>query len=177
MEKGIIYFFIRGRVGIDEPSSIDDIRRSYIILRPLAKDAKLGEGTIDDAGNSRLIAIPKKVLPLSGKDRWIAFVEKSHTSFKTLKDEFLSASDYTTKTAGVRHTPAATPVAEGIYAITSTGRKSHLAYMVTLPDDLGEVQKEIGLKKKGSFIISTRNPQYEPPKGTSLPRAPEYPKE
>ncbi|KAI2775940.1 hypothetical protein F4815DRAFT_372309 [Daldinia loculata] len=177
LEKGIIYFFIRGRVGIDEPSSIDDIRRSYIILRPLAKDAKLGEGTIDDAGNSRLIAIPKKVLPLSGKDRWIAFVEKSHTSFKTLKDEFLSASDYTTKTVGVRHTPAATPVAEGIYAITSTGRNSHLAYMVTLPDDLGEVQKEIGLKKKGSFIISTRNPQYEPPKGISLPRAPEYPKE
>ncbi|KAI1653821.1 hypothetical protein F4813DRAFT_382971 [Daldinia decipiens] len=177
LEKGIVYFFIRGRVGIDEPSSIGDIRRSYIILRPLAKDAKLGEGTIDDAGNSRLIAIPKKVLPLSGKDRWIAFVEKSHTSFETLKDEFISASDYNTKTAGVRHTPAATPVAEGIYAITSTGRESHLAYMVTLPDDLGEVQKEIGLMEKGSFIISTRNPQYEPPKGTALPRASEYSKE
>ncbi|KAF3058415.1 hypothetical protein GL218_05186 [Daldinia childiae] len=177
LEKGIIYFFIRGRVGIDEPSSIDDIRHSYIILRPLAKDAKLGEGTVDDAGNSRLIAIPKKILPLSGKDRWIAFVEKSHTSFKTLKDEFISASDYTTKTVGVRHTPAATPVAEGIYAITSTGRESHLAYMITLPDDLGEVQKKIGLKEKGSFIISTRNPQYEPPKGTALPQAPKYPKD
>ncbi|OTB10212.1 hypothetical protein K445DRAFT_323255 [Daldinia sp. EC12] len=176
LEKGIIYFFIRGRVGIDEPSSINDIRRSYIVLRPLAKDAKLGEGTIDDAGNSRLIAIPKKVLPVSGKDRWIAFVEKSQASFKTLKDEFISASDYKTKTAGVRHTPAATPVAEGIYAITSTGRESHLAYMVTLPENLGEVQKEIGLKEKGSFIISTRNPQYEPPKGTALPQAPEYPK-
>ncbi|KAI1808783.1 hypothetical protein F4811DRAFT_308 [Daldinia bambusicola] len=177
LEKGIIYFFIRGRVGIDEPSSISDIRRSYIVLRPLAKDAKLGNGTIDDAGNSRLIAIPKKVLPVSGKDRWIAFVEKSHASFKTLKDEFISASDYTTKTAGVRHTPAATPVAEGIYAITSTGRESHLAYMVTLPENLGEVQKEIGLREKGSFIISTRNPQYEPPKGTALPQAPEYPKD
>ncbi|KAK6950580.1 hypothetical protein Daesc_007103 [Daldinia eschscholtzii] len=176
LEKGIIYFFIRGRVGIDEPSSVNDIRRSYIVLRPLAKDAKLGEGTIDDAGNSRLIAIPKKVLPVSGKDRWIAFVEKSHASFKTLKDEFISASDYTTKTAGIRHTPAATPVAEGIYAITSTGRESHLAYMVTLPENLGEVQKEIGLKENGSFIISTRNPQYEPPKGTALPQAPEYPK-
>lgn len=177
LEKGIIYVFIRGRVGIDEPSSVDDIRRSYIVLRPLAKDAKLGEGTIDDAGNTRLIAIPKKVFPVSGRDRWIAFVEKSHTSFKTLKDEFLSAEDYTTKTAGVRHTPAATPVAEGIYAITSTGRESHLAYMITLPEDLGEVQKEIGLKEKGSFIISTRNPQYEAPKGTALPQGPDYPKE
>ncbi|KAI1778455.1 hypothetical protein F4818DRAFT_301668 [Hypoxylon cercidicola] len=177
LEKGLIYVFIRGRVGIDEPSSIDDIRRSYIVLRPLAKDAKLGEGTIDDAGNSRLIAIPKKVFPVSGRDRWIAFVEKSHASFKTLKDDFLSAEDYTTKTAGVRHTPAATPVAEGVYAITSTGRENHLAYMITLPEDLGEVQKEIGLKEKGSFIISTRNPQYEAPKGTALPQGPDYPKE
>lgn len=174
LEKGIIYFFIRGRVGIDEPSSVDDIRRSYIVLRPLSKDAKLGEGTIDDAGNSRLIAIPKKVLPSSGRDRWIAFVEKSHASFQTLKDEFISASDYVTKTAGVRHTPAATPVAEGTYAITTTGRESHLAYMITLPDSLGEVQREIGLKEKGSFIVSTRNPQYEAPKGTSLPQGPNY---
>ncbi|XDG03805.1 hypothetical protein ABKA04_003420 [Annulohypoxylon sp. FPYF3050] len=177
LEKGIIYFFIRGRVGIDEPSSVDDIRRSYVVLRPLSKDAKLGEGTIGDAGNSRLIAIPKKVLPSSGRDRWIAFVEKSHASFQTLKDEFISASDYVTKTAGVRHTPAATPIAEGTYAITSTGRESHLAYIITLPDNLGEVQKEIGLKEKGSFIISTRNPQYEAPKGTSLPQGTDYPKE
>ncbi|KAI0179450.1 hypothetical protein GGR52DRAFT_536266 [Hypoxylon sp. FL1284] len=177
LEKGIMYVFIRGRVGIDEPSSVSDIRRSHMILRPLAKDAKLGEGTIDDAGNSRLIAIPKKVFPVSGRDRWIAFVEKTHASFKTLKEEFMSAEDYATKTAGVRHTPAATPVAEGIYAITSTGRENHLAYMITLPEDFGEVQKEIGLKEKGSFIVSTRNPQYEAPKGTALPEGPEYPQE
>ena len=58
LEKGIIYFFFRGRVGIDEPESVDDLRRTYFVLRPINKDAKLGEGTIGDAGNSRLIAIP-----------------------------------------------------------------------------------------------------------------------
>ncbi|KAL7622719.1 hypothetical protein AAE478_006397 [Parahypoxylon ruwenzoriense] len=177
LEKGIIYFFVRGRVGIDEPSNVDDIRRSYIVLRPLEKDAKLSESTINDAGNSRLIAIPKKIFPLSGRDRWIAFVEKSHASFGTLKHEFLSASDYTTKTAGVRHSPAATPVAEGIYAITTTGRESHLTYMITLPSHLGEVQTDLGLRENGSFIISTRNPAYEAPKGTSLPQGPDYPRE
>ena len=120
----------------------------------------------------------RKRLPKTGKDRWIAFVEKTHTSFETLKDEFLASFDYETKTAGTRHTPAATPVAEGVYAITTTGRESHLAYMITLPSDgLGEVQTEIGLKEKGSFIISTRNPAYPPPGGQSLPQGPEYPKE
>ncbi|KAK9772144.1 putative BTB domain transcription factor [Seiridium cardinale] len=177
LEKGIIYFFFRGRVGIDEPSSVSDVARSYIVLRPIGKDAKLGEGTIGDAGNSRLIAIPKKVLPLSGKDKWIAFVEKSHASFKTLKDEFLSASDYDTKTAGTRHSPAATPVGEGIYAITTTGRENHLAYMLTLPEKLSEVQEEIGLRERGSFILSTRNPDYEAPRNVALPQGPDYPKE
>ena len=177
LEKGIIYFFFRGRVGIDEPSAVNEIARSYILLRPIEKDAKLGSGPIGDAGNSRLCAIPKKVLPQSGKDRWISFVEKTGASFQQLKEEFLASNDYDTKTAGTRHSPAATPVAEGVYAITSTGSDSHLAYILTLPEELGEVQKEIGLKPKGSFIISTRNPQYPAPANARLPKGPEYPEE
>ncbi|KAK0664487.1 hypothetical protein QBC41DRAFT_328623 [Cercophora samala] len=177
LEKGIIYFFFRGRVGIDEPSDVDEIARSYIILRPIAKDAKLGSGPIGDAGNSRVCVVPKKVLPKTGKDKWISFVEKTGASFNELKEEFLKSNDYETKTAGTRHSPAATPVAEGVYAITTTGKDSHLAYILTLPDKLGEVQKEIGLKEKGSFIISTRNPQYEAPQNARLPKGPEYPNE
>ncbi|KAI5860036.1 hypothetical protein GGS23DRAFT_599697 [Durotheca rogersii] len=177
LEKGIIYFFIRGRVGIDEPSGVEDIARSYIVLRPLAQDAKLGEGAIADAGNNRLIAVPKKVFPRSGRERWIAFVAKANISLETLKDEFMAGSEYSTKTVGLRHRPAATPVAEGIYAITTTGRESHLAYVITLPSDLGEVQTDLGLREKGSFIISTRNPAYDPPQGLALPRGPDYPKE
>lgn len=34
LEKGIIYFFFRARVGIDTPKSANDIARSYIVLRP-----------------------------------------------------------------------------------------------------------------------------------------------
>ncbi|GAB1311499.1 hypothetical protein MFIFM68171_01709 [Madurella fahalii] len=177
LEKGIIYFFFRGRVGVDEPSDVNEIARSHIILRPIEKDAKLGSGPIGDAGNTRVCVIPKKVLPQSGRERWTAFVEKSGASFQQLKEEFLSSSDYETKTAGTRHTPAATPVGEGVYAITSTGRESHLAYILTLPETPGEVQREMGLKEKGSFIISTKNPQYPGPANARLPKPPEYPKE
>jgi hypothetical protein len=178
LEKGIIYFFFRPRVNIDSPSAVSDIARSHIILRPIAKDAKLGGGPIGDAGNTRLCLLPKKTLPQSGRDRWTAFVEKSGASFQTLKEEFLRASEeYQTKTAGARHTPAATPVGEGVYAITSTGRASHLVYMLTLPGELGEVQREIGLKERGSFVISTKNPEFPGPANARLPKAPEYPKE
>ena len=177
LEKGIIYFFFRGRVGIDDPSSIGDIARSYMVLRPLPHGAKLGVAEIGDAGNCRLLALPKKVLPISGKDRFMVFVEKTQMSFKDLKDTFLSASDYATKTAGTRHTPAATPVGEGIYAITTTGRESHLAYILTIPAELSEVQQDVGLRERGSFVTSTKNPNYPGPANANLPQGPDFPKE
>lgn len=121
--------------------------------------------------------MPKKVLPRSGRDRWTAFVEKAGASFAELKERFLAGAEYSTKTVGERHIPAASPAGEGVYAITRTGRESHLVYVLTLPEKLGEVQKEIGLKEKGSFVISTKNPKFPGPANTQLPKAPEYPKE
>lgn len=178
LEKGIIYFFIRGRVGIEDPSQVDDIARSYMILRPIPHGAKLGDGPIGSGGGKcRLLALPKKVLPVSGKDKFMVFVEEAKTTFSELKDSFLSASDYSTQTAGTRHTPSANPIAEGIYAITTTGRESHLAYMLTIPAELGDVQKDIGLREQGSFITSAKNPQYAGPANTNLPQGPDFPKE
>ncbi|KAF0639645.1 hypothetical protein NXS19_010576 [Fusarium pseudograminearum] len=177
LEKGIIYFFIRGRVNLEDPESVDDIARSFIMLRPIAKDARLGDGTIADAGNTRILALPKKTLPESGKEKYMVFVEKSGASFDEIKKEFLAADEYDTKSAVTRRTPPAKPVGEGVYAITSTGRESHLAYLTTLPEKLDEVQKELGIKEKGSFIISTKNPEFPGPQNAQLPEGPGFPKE
>ena len=177
LEKGLIYFMFRGRVGIDDPSQVDDIARSYLLMRPLPKDAKIGQGPIGDDGNCRLLALPKKVLPTSGKDKFMTFVEKTKTTFKELKDSVFSATDYQTQTAGARHSPAMTPVAEGVYALTTTGRESHLAYILTIPSELSEVQKDVGLRDRGSFVVSAKNPQYPGPANASLPQTPDFPKE
>ncbi|RFU78996.1 hypothetical protein TARUN_3227 [Trichoderma arundinaceum] len=176
LEKGIIYFFIRGRVDVDKPEEVNDIARTFIILRPIAPDAKLSEGPLPDAGNTRIIVLPKKVLPASGRERFMAFVDKSGASYDEIKGQFLAGEDYETKTKGTRHTPAATPIGEGVYAITTTGRESHLVYMTTIPEELGEVQKDLGVKEQGSFIISTKNPEYPGPATARLPKGPEYPK-
>ncbi|KAL2441754.1 hypothetical protein ABEF95_016480 [Exophiala dermatitidis] len=177
LEKGIIYFFFRARVNVDDPQDVNDIARTYIVMRPLPLDAKLGDGPIGDEGNCRLLALPKKVLPQSGRDRFMAFVEKAKTGFKELKDSFMAGSEHETKTSGTSHVPPATPLAEGVYAITSTGRESHLAYIITIPGELGEVQKELGLRERGSFIMSVKNPTQPQPSNTNLPKDPEYPKE
>lgn len=177
LEKGIIYFFFRGRVGTDDPSKVDEVARSYMVLRPLPHGAKLGDGQIGDAHNCRLLALPKKVLPTSGRDRFLVFVDEVHLSFADLRESFLAGADYATKTAGTRHTPPASPIGEGVYAITSTGRESHLAYILTLPSKLEDVQRDVGLRERGSFIASTKNPQYPSPPNASLPQGPDYPQE
>lgn len=76
LEKDIIYFFFRPRVNVEDPQGIEDVARSYIVLRPLPLGAKLGEGPLEDKGNARLLALPKKMLPKSNKDRFLVFVEK-----------------------------------------------------------------------------------------------------
>ncbi|OQV10813.1 hypothetical protein CLAIMM_14751 [Cladophialophora immunda] len=177
LEKGVIYFFFRARVNVDHPEDVNDVARSYMVMRPIPLDAKLGDGPIGDDGNCRLLALPKKVLPKSGKDKFVTFVEKHKTSFAELKESFMAGSEYETKTAGTRHTPPVTPLAEGVYAITSTGRESHLAYIVNIPAEIGEMQKDFGLKQRGSFVTSVKNPEQPPLGNQNVPKGPEYPQE
>lgn len=44
----------------------------------------------------------------------------------------------------------------------------------SLPAELGEVQEEIGLRRQGSFILSTRNPAYPSPGNVGLPEGPAF---
>lgn len=77
----------------------------------------------------------------------------------------------------VRHTPAVTPAGEGIYALTSTGRDTQLSYILTRPSKLDEVQEELGLRERGSFVTSAKNPESGGPPNTNLPTPAKYPKE
>ena len=142
------------------------------MLRPADGDKKPPED-----GPCRLCVIPKKVLPTSGRERWIGFVEKAGEPWYKATGGDLEEKEYETKTAGRRHVPGAIAVAEGIYALTRSDRAASLVYIVTEPEELGEVQRELGLKERGYFTISTRNPVYPAPKGMGVPGKPEYPQE
>lgn len=177
IEKGIIYFFTRARVGVEDPDSVQDLARTYMVLRPLPADAKLGEGAIQDLKNNRLLALPKKVLPKSHQDRFMTFVEKSGTTMEDLKENFFQGSEYETQTLGTRQTQPVTPVGEGVYAITIQGSTSHLAYMLTIPSELGEVQNELGIRSKGSFQTSVKNPERKGPANATLDQPAQFPQD
>jgi hypothetical protein len=178
LEKGLIYFFTRNRVGIDDADSVGDLQRTFFVLRPLPTGAKLGDGAIPDLKNNRLLALPKKTFPKSHNDRFMAFVEKANTTIQDLKENFMQGSKYETKTQGTRQVDPVTPVAEGVYAITRTeDRTTHLVYSTTIPSELGEMQEDLGIKDQGSFIISVKNPERSGPASASLPQKPGFPKE
>jgi len=178
LEKGIVYFFTRGRVNVDEPQSIVDIARSYLILRPVPPEETFGGSSpnLDGAKRARILVLPRKTLPKKRGERMMAFVDRAGESVAELGEDFLQGAEYETKTVGTSHVPPATPVGEGVYAMTATGRDSHLCYILTLPSEPGALQDEFGLASRGSFIISTKNPQFPGPRSARLPRAPEYPK-
>lgn len=177
IEKGIIYFFTRGRVGVEDPESVQDLQRTFFVMRPIPTGAKLGDTAVPDSEQNRLVALPKKVFPKGGNDKFMAFVEKSKVSMKQLKEEFFQGSEYETQTLGTRHNSPVTPIGEGVYALTKVGNTTHLAYMLTIPENPEQVQDDLGLREKGSFAISLKNPTRKGPANATLDEKPDYPKE
>jgi hypothetical protein len=177
LEKGIIYFFFRPRVNVAAPHSINDIARSFSVLRPTPRSAQLERGLVGSDGNCRLLILPKKKFPTSSRERDMGFVEKAGVSVKTLQETVLLGVSYQTQTRGERTRFEARPYAEGVYAIVSTSRTSHLVYIITIPSDIGNIQQDFGLHSRGSFILRSKNPKYPGPPFAQLPKSPEYPEQ
>ncbi|KAJ5918076.1 hypothetical protein N7454_010451 [Penicillium verhagenii] len=176
-EKGIIYFFFRPRVNIEAPQGMGDVARSFFVLRPIPLGAELDDdqGPMDKDARCRLVMLPKKKFPTSSKERDMAFVEKAEQSIIDLQDSFIAGSTYQTATQGERTIEEARPYAEGVYAITSSKRASHLAYQMTIPTKLGEIQENFGLCKRGSWIVQSKNPKFPGPPLGQLPKDVDYP--
>lgn len=65
-----------------------------------------------------------------------------------------------------------------MYAITSRGgRDSHLSYILTVPSEINEVQQELGLRERASFVTSVKNPKAGGPPQARLPQSAEFDQE
>ncbi|RAK96158.1 uncharacterized protein BO80DRAFT_239428 [Aspergillus ibericus CBS 121593] len=177
LEKGIIYFFYRPRVNISDPQSIGDVARSFLVLRPTPIGTTLDQqnGSVESGAKCRLMMLPKKKFPTSGRERDMGFVEKAGQSMKSLQESFIAGDTYETSTRGEQTVPEARPYAEGVYAITSTKRSSHLAYVLTIPETIGSIQQDFGLHSRGSWVVQSKNPKHPGPSYAQINKDPEYP--
>jgi hypothetical protein len=71
---------------------------------------------------------------------------------------------------------AARPVGEGKYAIVKHQDHAELAYVLEMPEEPGEAQRELGIEKEASYIVSIINPKVPVPAGyPSSEEPPNYP--
>jgi hypothetical protein len=145
LEQGDIFFFYRPKVKSEKVESIDDVRRFFIVLAPESKNLY------------RLLVIGKKSLPeireteARSSERYWARVGGIFNDPTQLTKELLSKE--------FREGDMARPVGEGKYAIVDHNKHTELAYVLELPKEIGEAQKELGIEKEASYIITVINPK------------------
>ncbi|KAJ5885261.1 hypothetical protein N7495_009771 [Penicillium taxi] len=159
IEKGIISFFLRPRIDIEDPHSLSDIANSFFVLRPIPLDAELDMYPANKSTRCRLVRLPNKRFPTSPTETELAVVDFIGETMEDLQEKELAYNISHTATLGERSTKEATSYAEGVYTITSTKGKSYLAYKLTILAELGEIQESFGLSKIGSWIVESKNPQ------------------
>jgi len=106
----------------------------------------------------RLIRIGKKKLPsIKEHNRYWGVIEESTDDFQKIHAK-LAAQQYTTITRGERKLLQCCPVGQGYYGIMESKQTTHLAYILELPSNPGEVQKTFNIDKEASFFLAVKNP-------------------
>ncbi|MFL6372143.1 MAG: hypothetical protein ACJ70P_03320 [Nitrososphaera sp.] len=192
LEKGDIFFFYRPKTkivddGSDGVKSIEDIRRFFMITATATvavnteteqhqqfdgADSKTQK--LEESPRYRLFVIGKKSLPeirtteARRSERYWAKVGGIFENPQELTSELLSDE--------FRKGDTARPVGEGKYAIIRHQDHAELAYILEMPEEPGEAQRELGIEKEASYIVSIINPKVPVPAGyPSSEEPPNYP--
>ncbi len=190
LEKGDIFFFYRPKTKIVDGSgdvkSIEDIRRFFMVTATTTaantenEQQQQFDGTNgktpkeEESQRYRLFVIGKKSLPeirtseARRSERYWAKVGGIFENPQELTSELLSDE--------FRKGDAARPVGEGKYAIVKHQDHAELAYVLEMPEEPGEAQRELGIEKEASYIVSIINPKVPVPAGyPSSEEPPNYP--
>jgi hypothetical protein len=158
LEYGDIYFFYRPKVRSEQVKGIEDVRRFFMITAPEQKSNNDGNDSDDKANQIyRLFVIGKKSLPTIRKSE----ARQSERYWARVGGIFNNANELTKELVSdeFRKGDAARPVGEGKYAIINYHNHAELAYILEMPKEPGEAQKELGIEKEASYIISVINPK------------------
>ncbi len=158
LEYGDIYFFYRPKVRSEQVKGIEDVRRFFMVTAPEQQSNNDGNDSDDKANQIyRLFVIGKKSLPTIRKSE----ARQSERYWARVGGVFKNANELTKELLSdeFRRGDAARPVGEGKYTIIKYHNHAELAYILEMPKEPGEAQKELGIEKEASYIISVINPK------------------
>ena len=156
LEQGDIYFFYRPKKDAEKVKGFEDIRHFFMVTVPEGRRQVYAEE--NESQIYRLFVLGGKSLPEIRKksegtasERYWARVVNIFTDRNELTKELFSDK--------LRKGDTARPVGEGKYAIVKHQNHAELAYILEMPKEPGEAQKELGVEKEASYIISVINPK------------------
>jgi hypothetical protein len=142
MELGAIAFMFRPRVQTVVARGIDDVQAFYVVLVPAGGHV------------ARRIRVGRKRLPdRQGRERFWAYVDRVGARPADVVDD-IAASEYWTKTRGLRHQPGPRLAAEGAYALARHGAHVHLAYALHAEERRTEVRDELRIAREATYIMA-----------------------
>lgn len=143
LESGHVRFFVRPRVEVVVPRSIDDVQRLALTLAPRNR------------AYVRRIAVGRKRLPGDGaRERHWACVDRVGTPDEILSD--LGPREYETKTRGLRRQAGSIEIAFGTYAIALHRRHAHLMYELDEEGSLASssLLRQLGIGRRASYVAA-----------------------
>jgi len=148
IESGKIRFFVRPRVEVEAPTSVEDVQRFSFTLAPRNR------------GSVRRISVGKKRMPDPRvRERQWAYVDRVGSAAHVVSD--LGPRRYTTKTRGVRNQAGVIEVARGTYAIATHRDHAHLLYELEMDNDAvsGTLLRQLRIVARASYIAAVFNPE------------------
>jgi hypothetical protein len=178
LEKGHIYFFYRAKIDVEEVNDLRGVQRLYILLAAQKHfDPLIPEQVLPSETVYRLIIVGQKKMPsIELKSRYWGFVELVTKDLKEV-NSYLGMESYHTETVGDREIEPARPCGEGVYQIVKHHAHTHLAFVLEVPEEMGEVQDAFNLHKEGSYIISIKNPEISSKLRLQYSKKADFPKE
>jgi hypothetical protein len=171
IERGLVDFFFRPKIGVKDPKSLDDVQRFYMLLRPTESESK-------GKHKARLMLMGAKTMPVPSG----SLKERLHWGFvyATAADpekvtQHLAPKEYDTKTRGQRQVGGAFVVGEGVYeivALSQPGRpkkkgsgntqpktEAVFTYVLEIPEEPGPMQQMLNIKKEDVCLVRVKNPK------------------
>lgn len=148
VESGKIRFFVRPRVEIEVPTSLEDVQRFSFTLAPRNR------------GSVRRVSVGKKRMPDPRvRERQWAYVDRVGSAAHVVSD--LGPRRYTTKTRGVRNQPGVVEVARGTYAIATHRDHAHLLYELETESEgvSAALLRQLRIVPRASYIAAVFNPE------------------
>lgn len=152
LAKGDLYIFYRPKVETEDPSSLKDVQRFFMVLKFKKETQYI------------VIALGKKKFPNEATNRVeFAFVEHIAKDHNELL-EHLNEKNYSTLTQGDRHQPSARAIGEGKFLFARHANLASFDYELH-PQEIKESQAAFNIAQKAHYLVHVKNPKRGQEKG------------